>query len=145
MGENEFRENSKQNLSHDRKYDGVSLDYMKTSRGCSDTFCISDINLRHYPVLYSLRNFHFCLSCLIVLFCHNFRCKMNLEIVKFDVTQICIRYCYNWDHRAYMCINKLWLFTTHACQRWISFDWRYRQSLDVHGYYGGAFISDEWS
>ncbi len=34
----------------------------------------SNINLRCFPVLYALRTFHICRFCLILLYCHNFKC-----------------------------------------------------------------------
>ena len=52
----------------------------------------SDINLRHFPILSGLRTFHSCSFCLILLYCHNFKYEMHLEIPKFGVTPIVIRY-----------------------------------------------------
>ena len=52
----------------------------------------SDINLRHFPVLSGLRTSHGCSFCLILPYYHNFMCEMHLEILKFDIAPIVIRY-----------------------------------------------------
>ena len=52
----------------------------------------SDIKLRHFPVLSDLRTFHSFSFCSILLYYHNFVYEMHLEIPKFDVAPIAIRY-----------------------------------------------------